>query len=115
MFIYHIIPQADWRKALEIGSYQPESLAAEGFIHFSKPEQVCDTAQRYYVGRTDLMLLQVETEKAVGEVKFENTTGGEELFPHLYSLLNLDAVANVFNFPPNKDGTFSLPNAITLP
>lgn len=112
MFIYHIIPDADWRKALEMGSYQPDSLAAEGFIHFSKPEQVCDTAQRYYAGRSDLMLLQVESEKAVGEIKFENTTGGEELFPHLYSLLNLDAVTNVFEFLPNEDGSYSLPGQL---
>ena len=112
MFIYHIIPEADWRKALEIGSYQPESLAAEGFIHFSKLEQVTDTAQRYYADRKDLMLLQVESEKAVGEVKFENTHGGEELFPHLYSLLNLDAVANVFGLPPNDDGSYTLPEGL---
>jgi uncharacterized protein (DUF952 family) len=114
MLIYHIIPEADWRKALELGSYQPESLEAEGFIHLSKQEQVTNTAQRYYAGRSDLMLLQVETEKAVGEVKFENTTGGEELFPHLYSLLNLDAVINVFEFPPNKDGSYSLPEPLKL-
>ena len=113
MLIYHIIPEADWRKAFEMGSYQPESLASEGFIHFSKQEQVTDTASRYYAGRKDLLLLQVETEKAVGEVKFENTSGGEELFPHLYSLLNLDAVINVFELPPNADGSYSLPNELT--
>lgn len=112
MLIYHIIPEADWRKALEMGSYQPESLESEGFIHFSKLEQVTDTAQRYYAGRTDLMLLQVEADKAVGEVKFENTHGGEELFPHLYSLLNLDAVATVFKLSPNADGSYSLPKGL---
>ena len=113
MFIYHIIPEADWRKALDMGSYQPESLASEGFIHFSKLEQVSDTAQRYYAGRKDLMLLQVESEKAVGEVKFENTSGGEELFPHLYSMLNLDAVANVYELLPNEDGSYPLPEGLT--
>jgi uncharacterized protein (DUF952 family) len=112
MLIYHIIPAADWRKALDTGSYQPESFPVEGFIHFSKLEQVTATAQRYYCGRKDLMLLQVETEKAIGEVKFENTSGGEELFPHLYSMLNLDAVEQVFELPPNDDGTFSLPDGI---
>ncbi|MBI9049458.1 MAG: DUF952 domain-containing protein [Anaerolineaceae bacterium] len=112
MLIYHIIPQNDWRDAVEQGSYQPESLASEGFIHFSKKEQVIDTAHRYYHGRTDMQLLQVDTDKAVAQVKFENTHGGEELFPHLYGLLNLDSVTNVYELTPDQNGIFSLPARI---
>ena len=48
------------------------------------------------------------------EVRYEPGSHGEdELFPHLYGPLNLEAVRAVHDFPCEPDGSFILPSAIT--
>ena len=68
--IVHICSIEEWKAALVVGEYRAESLENDGFIHFSKPEQAVDTANRYYSGRRDLLLLWVEPSNLVAELRF---------------------------------------------
>lgn len=56
-------------------------------------------------------MLCIEPRRVRAEIRYENTNGEEELFPHIYGALNLDAVMQVIALKPNKDGTFSIPLA----
>ena len=106
--IYHIAQIVDWRTGLETGSYQAASLAEEGFIHCSNRDQVEATAGRYYAGRNDLVLLEIDTAKLDAELKYEMAAIGE-LYPHIYGALNLDAVVDAHEFSPQPDGSFKFP------
>ena len=90
--IYHVISDADWQKALQQGFYEHPSLAAEGFIHTSKKEQVKGVLERYYQNQTDLLLLHIDETKLTAELKYELAASVNETFPHIYGRLNLDAV-----------------------
>lgn len=106
--IVHICSENDWRVAKESGEYRAASLESEGFIHFSKPEQAIDTSNRYYTGRTDLLLLWVDPAKLTKELRWETSHG--DVYPHLYGPLNLAAVSQASAFRPDADGVFrSLP------
>jgi len=108
--ILHIISRSDWNQAQSRSAYIPDSLRHEGFIHFSLPEQVIGTANRFYEGQTDLVLLVVDPAKLRAEVRLEPPLEAPESdmrFPHLYGALNLDAVVRVINFPPDADGRWS--------
>ena len=107
--IFHISEPQRWKDAQSFGRYQPEQFAAEGFIHCSKPEQVIQVANARFRGRTDLLLLTIDTDKVGPEIRYENLEGGNQLFPHIYGELNLDAVTIVSDFLPGSDGYFSLP------
>ena len=109
MPIYHITPLEEWERARAAGSYQADSLHSEGFIHCSTGEQIVATANRFYHGKSGLVLLSIETQRLSAPLKFENLEGGPILFPHIYGPLNLDAVAAVIPFPPQPDGTFQFP------
>lgn len=109
MYFYHICKQVDWEIAQEVGVYEVISLQEEGFIHLSTETQVLNTAHLFYKGQQGLLLLFIEAEKLVPEVVFENTMGGDELFPHLYGALNLDAVEKALPFVPNAEGFFEMP------
>ena len=90
--IYHVITNTDWQNALENGFYEAGSLVTEGFIHTSKENQVKGVLDRYYLNQTDLLLLHINEEKLTSELKYEVAPSTNEVFPHIYGRLNLDAV-----------------------
>ena len=105
--IYHITSQKKWLAALEFGEYLDESLANEGFIHCSSRTQVEATANRYFSGQTGLVLLEIDPALCASEIRYE--ISGDELFPHIYGPLNLDAMKDVFAFDPDDEGEFHFP------
>lgn len=56
--LYRIAEAADWERAQRTGFFASPDLAAEGFIHSSELWQVLETARRYYIGRSGLLLLE---------------------------------------------------------
>ena len=103
--------------AVARGTYAPASLRDEGFIHCSTLAQVIDTANRFYRGQDDLILLLIDESQLKAELKYEapRMDHGEssgELFPHLYGELNLDAVVRVAKLPCEADGSFQLQDGL---
>ncbi len=107
--ILHITRKESWEQARAAGAYRGDTLASEGFIHCSPPEQIVAVANRFYRGQTGLALLVIDRARVQAPVRDENLEGGETLFPHIYGPLNLDAVVDVVDFPPRADGGFSAP------
>lgn len=94
-FIYHITTLEQWQKAMELGSYEADSLATEGFIHCSTEDQVAGVLDRYYKGQTGLVKLTIERSKVERPLIFELAGSINEVFPHIHGPLNLDAVVAV--------------------
>jgi uncharacterized protein (DUF952 family) len=112
--IYHITTAAAWEAAQAAGAYRADSLAREGFIHLSTGAQLLRTASRFYAGQAGLLLLAVDEGRLAAELRYEEGEPGE-LFPHLYGPLNLDAVVGAHPFPPERDGTFRMPEEMKRP
>jgi len=91
MSVVHIASPSAWERARPSGMYSAESLAGEGFIHFSRWDQLAGTVERHYAGVADLVVLVVEP----GDLPFRVENG----FPHLYSELPLSAVTEVLTLP----------------
>lgn len=107
--ILHITTRADWETAQAAGQYTAESLALQGFIHCSTPEQVLGVADSLYKGQLGLVLLCIDAARLTAEVRYEDCYDTGLDFPHLYGPLPLDAVVATVDFPPRPDGTFALP------
>jgi uncharacterized protein (DUF952 family) len=118
--IYHITTREAWEQAEAAGAYRGDTLDTQGFIHCSTAFQVVRVANTFYRGQSGLVLLGIETDKVQPRVVFEQpinpATGevepGSEQFPHIYGALNLDAVVQVIDFPPNANGSFTLTDGI---
>ena len=91
--LFHILPDLTWRAV--VGEYVPDSLEAEGFIHFSFREQVHATRHKHYAGVPELVVLEVDPERLDDPVRIEDTYGSGEEFPHLYGPLPTVAVVAV--------------------
>ena len=94
MFIYHIVLPEVWDRFKERPSYQPESLATEGFIHCSYPSQLEAVLKRYYGGVERVLILKIETEKLLSKLVKEPSTNNE-MYPHIYGRLNRNAVVGI--------------------
>ena len=115
--ILHIVRRSEWDEAVRRGSYAPESLRGEGFIHCSTQAQVIDTANRFYRGQRDLVVVCIEEQRLRAELRWEapaqpHGAASGELFPHLYGELNIDAVVKVAELPCEDDGSFRLPEEL---
>ena len=104
--IFHITSEAAWNGAQDDGAYTAASLSTEGFIHCSEADQYCWVANQRFRGRQDLVLLHIDETRLQAPVQRENLEGGEQLFPHVYGALNLDAVVHVTPFRPAATGEF---------
>jgi uncharacterized protein (DUF952 family) len=85
--VVHITSGPAWAAARASGLYRAESLAEEGFIHFSRWDQLPGTAAAYYSGVPDLVVLVVDPEGLPFRI--------ENGFPHLYEELPVAAVIEV--------------------
>lgn len=108
--IFHITRREAWDKAEAEGAYRSESFPTEGFIHCSTSDQVVQVANIRFRGQGGLVLLGIDTERVLANICYENLEGGEQMFPHIYGEINIDAVMRVWEFEPGGDGYFSLPS-----
>ena len=110
--IYHLAFRADWEAGIAAGEYRSPSLAEEGFIHASgDEEQMLRVAARLFPGRTDLLALDVDTDRLpVDSPLIREPARSGEIYPHVYGPINTDAVVRVRVLAPDSDdpGVFTL-------
>ncbi|MFN8613146.1 MAG: DUF952 domain-containing protein [Vulcanimicrobiota bacterium] len=104
--LFHIAEESCWLASQSEGEYRPASLENEGFIHFSYGHQWRLTQQRYYRGRSGLLLLHIDESALPPALRVE---GG---FPHLYAPLPCSSVVRTETLTPLRDLTVALHRAI---
>jgi len=105
-YLFHICQPHDWQAALKSGAYAPESLEQGNLIHCSRLDQVLRAANNFYQAASPLALLLIDPLKVKAPIRWEAVT--DEVFPHIYGPINIEAVAAVRNFSPDPDGVFRL-------
>jgi uncharacterized protein (DUF952 family) len=108
--ILHITQRSDWAAAKELGAYRGNTLDSEGFIHCSTLQQVAGSANRFFQEQQDLVILVIDVDLVQPEIKYEGAA--DNLFPHIYGALNVDAVVKSIDFEAGADGIFGLPSEL---
>lgn len=110
--IYHLAVAAEWDAARSSGEYRRStidlSLEEEGFIHASFGSQVRGTADRYYRGRDDIVLLRIDPNAVADSLRVEDLGGTGVSFPHIYGPLPIAAVISARPVPMLGDGTLDV-------
>jgi uncharacterized protein (DUF952 family) len=93
--IYKICSRAEWEAAVGNGVYRGSALdRADGFIHFSRPDQVDETRRKHFGGQQDLVRIGVDPGTLGAALRYEPSRGGA-LFPHLYGELPVSLACEV--------------------
>ena len=108
-YIFKIIDVKEWQKVKQSETYLGSSKDIEdGYIHFSGEDQVKGTLEKHYSKQENLVLLKVETLK-LDHLIWEQASDGN-MFPHLYSSLDLNNVVDDFEITLNNNGIHELPD-----
>ena len=107
--IYKSIDRNEWYKAKLSGTYLGSSIDLEdGYIHFSEEDQVKSTLKKFFDNQKNLILLKVDTSK-LDHLLWEQASDGN-MFPHLYSSLDILSIINEYEIILDKDGNHRLPD-----
>ena len=108
-YIFKIIDFDEWQKVKQSETYLGSSKdIADGYIHFSGEDQVKGTLEKYYSKQENLVLLKVETLK-LDHLIWEQASDGN-MFPHLYSSLDLSNVVDEFEINLTDNDIHELPD-----
>ena len=111
-YIFKILDKEEWNNAKKDGKFSGSSKdIKDGYIHFSEEEQVQETLKKYYYKQENLILLKVNTLN-LEHLVWENASNGD-MYPHLYSTLDIVNVEDEFELILNKDGSHQLPDFLT--
>ena len=110
-FIFKIIDKEEWQKAKQAGTYNgSEKDKKDGYIHFSEENQVSETLKKYYQNKENLILLKINAFK-LEHLSWEQASNGD-MYPHLYSSLDIKNVEDEFELILDDDGTHKLPEIL---
>ena len=92
--VYKLVAAEDWRRAAADGVVAPSEIdRRDGYIHLSGPDQVLDTADRYFGAVANVVALEIPLSAIDGALRFELAPKRGALFPHLYGALRTCDVA----------------------
>jgi len=84
-YVYRLCRSDDWKRTQQTKMYLATDFdLRDGFIHMSTSKQAKETAQTLFRGVTDLIALQIDTEKLGNVVWDAVPERRNELFPHYY-------------------------------
>ena len=94
--IYKILLPGEWADFEAAGGFGGSPFdRSSGFVHCSSREQVGATAVRVFEQEPDLVVVALDTEILGESVRWEDAPNGGP-FPHVYSMLPLNAVVAVY-------------------
>ncbi len=110
-FIFKIIDKEEWYKAKQTGSYDgSDKDKKDGYIHFSEEDQITETLKKYYQNKDNLILLKVNAFE-LEHLLWEQASNGD-MYPHLYSPLDIKNVKDEFELILDENGIHKLPDIL---
>jgi beta-hydroxylase len=89
---YKILTAGQWAAWQAAGRFTGAPIDIEdGYIHLSAADQVAETAEKYFAGLQELVLVEIDLTMLGEDVRWEPSRGGQ-LFPHVYGTIPLAAV-----------------------
>ena len=113
---YKVLKSDEWAEASSTGKIITDLDKRDGFIHLSTASQLATTLSFYFQESEEVILLQLDLDKInkdklLYEEPYPNEGKRKSPFPHLYSELITDQIANIWTI---KRGAFDLPEEVLL-
>jgi len=104
--ILHCMKKETWEKVKDNKYFGEKSLELEGFVHCSPVEYMWRVAPNFKDVTDELVLLCIDTDKLKSEVRWEDGDKCGRSYPHVYGLINTDAVTKVLPYLKDENGNW---------
>lgn len=104
--ILHCMKKSIWENRKKKEFWGKTNIKTDGFIHCSTVEYFWRVAPNFKKEPDDLVLLCIDETKLSAELRYEDADNCARLYPHVYGLINNDAVLNVLPFLKDKNGNW---------
>src|SRR3954453_23233536 len=108
--LVHLCTVEEWERARRAGEWRPPSLERAGSVPPSAPAKGPVPFNRWFAGRSDMVLLRLDPRRLNAPVRWEAGVPSDPeslTFPHLYGPLPVAAVTNVMPYVPDENGRFA--------
>lgn len=105
--IVHLVAPDEWENHATEEPYQPASVAEEGFVHCSKPDQVPAVADTVHAEDDALLALVIDPARLEAPVIYEPGPIGH--YPHVYGPVDQDAIRRTVSME-RDDGHWTRPD-----
>ena len=106
MIILHCLKEITWQKVKNNSYYGERYIELEGFIHCSDLHTFYKVAPNFKDMDEKLVLLCIESQKVEAQVKWEDGDNCGTAYPHIYGLLNINAVERVLPYLKDDAGNW---------
>ena len=90
--VYKILTVEEWEGLSRDGVFRGSPIdVADGFLHFSRADQVEGTLARHFADADAVVVIEVATAPLIDFMRWEESRDGE-LFPHLYGNFEMEQV-----------------------
>lgn len=107
--ILHCMTAKQWNICKNDFAWGQRNLDVEGFIHCSTIEFFWRVAPNFADTKDELVLLCIDEDKLTSPVKYEDGDNCGRLYPHIYGLINNDAVVDVLPYRRDAQGGYIKP------
>lgn len=95
MIIIHSLTEKLWKQYNGKNFYGTEQIEEYGYIHCSEISSYKYVAPNFKETNEKMLLLVIDTDKVQSEIKWEDFWDFGIKYPHIYGMLNMDAVVDV--------------------
>lgn len=106
MIILHCLTKKKWEAVKDHLVYGEELLTRDGFIHCSSISYFWRVAPNFRDIKEDLVLLCIDLDKLNAEVKWEDGSNCGREYPHVYGVINRDAIIDVLPYLRDENGDY---------
>tara|TARA_B100000886_G_C20126876_1_gene368253 strand:- start:5 stop:349 length:345 start_codon:yes stop_codon:yes gene_type:complete len=101
-YVFKILTLNEWKQFKENKIFKGSKLdLISGFIHLSSREQLEETLNIHYLNENNLVIVKLMAYFLKKNLKWEKSRNNQ-LFPHLFDVLNFRYVSNFFFFNMHK-------------
>ncbi len=104
--ILHCLKQSSWEAVKNQETWGEELILQDGFIHCSTIEYFWRVAPNFQSVGEDLVLLCIDENELVSEVRYEDGDNCGRFYPHVYGVINHSAIKMVLPFLRNNSGEY---------